>query len=954
MTSIHFAATLLQQEQQQGLAEARKPHRGHTRSRSHGDIAKQSTVPGKASTLLPHIEGTDCSFIIPLDRLKDLCSRPLPLSDALASPDHELDTSDASDDAMSACSVSSVSSSPRSPVFGSSVEQLAVDRALSRPLRWRLHWLSVPSVPMRDQSLHAAQLVSALSSNDWKILKHLIQIDSFLTQSTSKWITMLLSASHKAESFVLDSVASEIPEQQNAAMLFRGNSGATRLVSSLFGLKGQDFLHGVLTAPIHTLCNAPVDASQTQAQIHDACQLICDLLAENLLKLPKCLVFLLRHLFHLIEEKFPGHGIVAIRSFVFLRFLCPAVVSPQSFQLLNKKPTAAQQLSLVSLARLLQCLVNSACLTVESKRTMSTSSRLSSPATLSFIEANAAAICDVVDKILSIDLEQFAIPCCSIRNDEAVLWLCDNCTHVNLRSHEDCAACNVSPPFPERLDCNINSLDQAAVNLAHNIFKHLGDLVDHVPPDLTTFTLQYSEKELFLVASAAFRGSARSALAVGSHAPTLPGTPTHRRKPLHCVPSDNGKFDEALTKDDTSILHAAIQLPEVRNDSTFLHGVVVVLVCRGCAARFILNQVNALLSDLFSPIIAPVALKHWNTYHELTSPYAPLEAFNVLCRAYVRTVMTSNGRHLLRGLIRQLQWHDATVPADELREAGASYTRRLFTTHASTLVQMWAPGVLRIALELWNAVRQIDATLAPYFLAGLLSRCVLSAILEPRMYGAGASLARLAAKDVQLVWASACDALVPDLLVPWVKQAAASLSTGATVAFHETESFASRPGCVRALTIAREHCRVKLLSVFDELSPVLSTSPRHREVIHYHPLDPLLVVLPTICETHAPSLSGTSTPADDGPWAEVGYWGATEVPTVSEGNQIATTSSTSTTTAKSFSSGASSLSSSSWAATHSSHEDQATDTDLQPSPNSTPIPPRRHFPPSARVTGACA
>lgn len=35
-----------------------------------------------------------------------------------------------------------------------------------------------------------------------------------------------------------------------------------------------------------------------------------------------------------MESKFPGHGIVVIRSFVFLRLICPALINPEAFLLL--------------------------------------------------------------------------------------------------------------------------------------------------------------------------------------------------------------------------------------------------------------------------------------------------------------------------------------------------------------------------------------------------------------------------------------------------------------------------------------------------------------------------------------------------------------------------------------------------------------------------------------------
>ncbi len=68
----------------------------------------------------------------------------------------------------------------------------------------------------------------------------------------------------------------------------------------------------------------------------------------------------MRWLFSEVAEKFPGSQFKALGGFCFLRFFCPAIVAPKTFNLINEDLPVTVKRSFVLVAKLLQSLVNEA------------------------------------------------------------------------------------------------------------------------------------------------------------------------------------------------------------------------------------------------------------------------------------------------------------------------------------------------------------------------------------------------------------------------------------------------------------------------------------------------------------------------------------------------------------------------------------------------------------------
>ena len=70
------------------------------------------------------------------------------------------------------------------------------------------------------------------------------------------------------------------------------------------------------------------------------------MIVQNMIRLPQGFRELTLKLFRCVEARFPGHGHVVIRGFVFLRLVCPALINPHDYYLLVRHVTVVIIVSL--------------------------------------------------------------------------------------------------------------------------------------------------------------------------------------------------------------------------------------------------------------------------------------------------------------------------------------------------------------------------------------------------------------------------------------------------------------------------------------------------------------------------------------------------------------------------------------------------------------------------------
>ncbi|EGD73291.1 hypothetical protein PTSG_05007 [Salpingoeca rosetta] len=757
-----------------------------------------------------------------------------------------------------------------------------VESAYRLPLRLRMHWLAVPDSVLREASIPAAQLVTALSHNSFALAKAICTVDGFLTHQTAKWLLTLLESAGVARPFLTSVIKDDINNERAAPMVFRRNTTATRLVSAYFRLIGHDFLCAVLAAPVQNACNSDpieqVNVRQTGdtatasnrssgggvsggngamtpdrrlVMLVGVCQDVCDLLTHNTARFPLSLALLTKDLFDLMEARFPGHGIVVIRSFVFLRLLCPALINPEAFNLLDSKPDPVHHQTLLMMAKLIQSLANFTGAASE----VPLPSAIDSPVVRQFIDWNRAGMADLVQQLLAraMATQDGDVPASCQRLADLTapaLWFCPSCNHVNRSDRSDCRECGAhahrrasnehtrshahahghghghDPAAPAHMHTpghgpQLNLLDRCAINLAHLLETKLADIVKN--PDTLepcTVSLECNAKELFLEASMASLGSASVSLGANADTGRASDGSVGSGGVGGAVASSHREFDELVLTDDAIHLHRALDL--ALTNEKLAHASVVMVVSRGIGLRFLVSRLASLLDALSTKTASACKafLARWCDPAASIADVPEALCLEHCAAAYSRITIPSTARQMVAALLGNAASHLRSVegrrPSVEVvASLVATFIKGLMSEKPGAVLQQWSPGLVRLALISTAAFEQRDQQWAVLFMQGLLARCLLTALVSPRRFGV---FDRNVPLDFRRgLHTTACTALEPRLLLAWLSSCRFVAQRGWFVAAHEYHTFHAMCGWRGVLGVSRSRCRRVLLARFKDI-----------------------------------------------------------------------------------------------------------------------------------------
>ncbi|KAJ1989019.1 Ras GTPase activating protein ira2 [Coemansia umbellata] len=138
----------------------------------------------------------------------------------------------------------------------------------------------------------------------------------------------------------------ELERTDSASELFRRNCLATRLLSYYAKLHGDAYLKSTLVPAIRKLLAQPpgtltfelnpnkmtesADRDRNLKNVERLCSLVIDAIVSSVNNLPSTLRWICNLIYRIVITRFPDAGYTAVGGFVFLRFLCPAIVAPDS------------------------------------------------------------------------------------------------------------------------------------------------------------------------------------------------------------------------------------------------------------------------------------------------------------------------------------------------------------------------------------------------------------------------------------------------------------------------------------------------------------------------------------------------------------------------------------------------------------------------------------------------
>ncbi|CAI4233262.1 unnamed protein product [Auanema sp. JU1783] len=238
-------------------------------------------------------------------------------------------------------------------------------------IRIKARWQSVEILPLRayDDLLHFLT---------YNYLPLCAQLEPVLSvKAKEDFATTLVRILHRqklAKDFLCDLIMSEVNMLDNDHLMFRGNSLATKAMEAYMKLVSQDYLQNTLGGLTQDLLamseSCEVDPLKLASVSTPTLERNRGLLMDCVEKAWACILnstselpLELRDVFYTLRERLEaqGRGSLAdtlISSSIFLRYLCPAILSPSLFSLCTEYPSSTTARNLTLIAKTLQNLAN--------------------------------------------------------------------------------------------------------------------------------------------------------------------------------------------------------------------------------------------------------------------------------------------------------------------------------------------------------------------------------------------------------------------------------------------------------------------------------------------------------------------------------------------------------------------------------------------------------------------
>ncbi|PLW05507.1 hypothetical protein PCASD_23830, partial [Puccinia coronata f. sp. avenae] len=171
--------------------------------------------------------------------------------------------------------------------------------------------------------------------------------------------------------FLKASIEREVAGTDHESTVFRGNSFTTRLLTIFARAQGYDYLRTTLSNLLVGLSNKPsefsvdfdphrasADDDEAARNLEQVTEAFLNVIAVSWKKLPSAIREICHHIATTVQEKYPESVFTSIGGFIFLRFINPAIVSPEVIDLDLPNDTREIRRSLVMITKVLQALSN--------------------------------------------------------------------------------------------------------------------------------------------------------------------------------------------------------------------------------------------------------------------------------------------------------------------------------------------------------------------------------------------------------------------------------------------------------------------------------------------------------------------------------------------------------------------------------------------------------------------
>ena len=187
-------------------------------------------------------------------------------------------------------------------------------------------------------------------------------------------ITRIFDGCGKVLALVHHYIKKEIDATSHSNTLFRNNTLTTKVMTSYSKIAGVKFLRNLFGPIISDLFAAPastynleidakklVDNSMLSDQVERLLALtqrFLDAIIDQIDQVPFVIRQICHCLYGLTEAKFPDCANFGVAGFIFLRFICPAIVAPDTYGVVKTPLSSGLRRTLILVSKVLQNLAN--------------------------------------------------------------------------------------------------------------------------------------------------------------------------------------------------------------------------------------------------------------------------------------------------------------------------------------------------------------------------------------------------------------------------------------------------------------------------------------------------------------------------------------------------------------------------------------------------------------------
>lgn len=197
---------------------------------------------------------------------------------------------------------------------------------------------------MEEFAVRYTPLVELLSNEDLALVNAVCVTAGAEQDVVLESLIHILDAHKMTLPIIKLGITREIEKTKSAATLFRGNTMATKLMTAFTKMTGRQYLSDTVKALLEDLVNQlnsgssveidpekqDEDHAKNMEVLVKVCQGFLDSIVGSIRSCPVPFRLMAAHLREEVVRAYPEAKYISVGGFIFLRFFCPAILSPDS------------------------------------------------------------------------------------------------------------------------------------------------------------------------------------------------------------------------------------------------------------------------------------------------------------------------------------------------------------------------------------------------------------------------------------------------------------------------------------------------------------------------------------------------------------------------------------------------------------------------------------------------